>query len=281
MNMKDTEINFLNKFICDATGVALTKEKVYLLEARLLPILEKHKIPSMSDLVKILQTTADKTLKKEVVDSLMTHETLFFRDTTPFDQFSEVTLPYLLKARESTKKIRIWSSGCSSGQEPYSLAIQLADREPLLQGWDIEILATDVSSAIIEKAKEGVYTQFEVQRGLPVQALVKYFEKDEQKWKVKDTLKSKIRFQTFNLLDDPFLLGKFDVIFCRNVLIYFELETKQNILKNFSKVLQPDGFLNLGGSESTMGISDEFTTYPNTKGMYVKVGHEELSKVRA
>lgn len=279
--MKDSDITFLNKFIHDASGVALTKEKVYLLEARLQPVLDKHKIPTMPDLVKILQSNADENLKKEVVDALMTHETLFFRDTTPFEQFSEVILPYLLKTRQNEKKIRIWSSGCSSGQEPYSIAIQLADREPLLAGWNIEILATDISSAIVEKAKEGIYSQFEVQRGLPIQNLVKYFVKDEQKWKVKDSLKSRIKFDTFNLLNDPILLGKFDVIFCRNVLIYFELETKQTILQRFSKVLKPDGFLTLGGSESVIGVSDEFTTYPKTKGMYVKIGHEELQKAKA
>lgn len=279
--MKDTDINFLNKFICDATGVALTKEKVYLLEARLLPILEKHKIPSMQDLVKIIQTTTDNNLKREVIDALMTHETLFFRDTKPFEQFSDIILPYLMKARESTKKIRIWSAGCSSGQEPYSLAIQLADRESILHNWDIEILATDISAPIIEKAKEGEYSQFEVQRGLPVQALVKYFEKDDQKWKAKDIIKSRIKFETFNLLDDPSRLGTFDVIFCRNVLIYFELETKQKVIERFSKLLPSDGFLNLGGSETTLGISDQFTTYPDTKGMYVKIGHEELQKAKA
>ena len=280
--MKELEIQFLNNMIRETSGVVLTKEKAYLLEARLQPILQKHNFKDHGALVTSLQKTADKNLKREVIEALMTNETLFFRDQNPFDQFNALILPYLIKERETTKQIRIWSAGCSTGQEPYSLAMALLEQKSKYPDWKFEILATDISTQAIEKAKEGVYSQFEVQRGLPIQYMVKYLEKDDQKWKIKPEVKKMVNFQYFNLLENPVLFGKFDIIFCRNVLIYFDIDVKRNILSYFSTSLRPDAFLLLGGSESTLGVSDIFSPKENTKGIYVlKQNQKQNNKTNA
>lgn len=277
--MKDFEINYLNKLIFENSGVLLTKEKAYLLEARLQPVLQKYALINFAKLVEVLQKENDISLKRDVVEALMTNETLFFRDLNPFEQFKTVLLPNLLKMREKVKHIRIWSAGCSTGQEPYSLSMIMLEQQQKYPDWRFEIFATDISTSAIEKAIEGSYSQFEVQRGLPVNYLVKYMKKEDQKWIVKDDVKKLVKFQYFNLLENPILLGKFDIIFCRNVLIYFDLSIKQKILSYFSQSLRPDGFLILGGSESVFGLSDCYISKEDVKNAYVLKNYKEEIKV--
>lgn len=277
--MKEFEIQYLNNLILETSGVLLTKEKAYLLEARLQSTLQKYNLNNFSELVDALQKKQDKNLKRDVVEALMINETLFFRDLSPFEQFSTILLPYLLEQRKTTKHIRIWSAGCSTGQEPYSLAMAILEQQQKYPDWRFEIFATDISTNAIEKAIIGTYSQFEVQRGLPIQHLIKYMHKEDQKWTINDEVKKLIKFQYFNLLENPLLLGKFDIIFCRNVLIYFDIDIKQKILSYFSQSLRPDGFLILGGSESTFGISDFYTHKENTKNVYVLKQQEDKKKI--
>ncbi len=174
----------------------------------------------------------------------------------------------LLKARAAKRHIRIWSAACSSGQEPYTLAMLLTEAQAQLAGWNIEILATDLSTDILDRAQSGLYTQFEVQRGLPIQLLVKYFKQEGDRWQISPAIRSMVRYRCFNLLDDPTSLGHFDVIFCRNVLIYFDQPTKSRVLDRLSRLMPPDGYLFLGGAETVLGITDRFQTLTDNRGIY-------------
>jgi chemotaxis protein methyltransferase CheR len=201
---------------------------------------------------------------------MTTNESSFFRDLKPFDQFRSFILPQLTKARAQRRAIRIWSAACSSGQEPYSLAMLLSEEKEKLAGWQIEIFATDISTEILAKAEQGVYSQFEVQRGLPIQLLVKYFRQEGERWRINPAMRGMVRYKCLNLLDDFSSYGPFDVIFCRNVLIYFEQATKTKVLDRLSRVLEPDGFLYLGGAETIIGITDKFQS-ASERGIYTPV----------
>ena len=246
----------------------LTRDKSYLLESRLLPVARKHNLKSLDDMVPIVRSRPTGDLMKEIVEAMTTNESFFFRDIKPFEQFTGFVLPALLKARADKKLIRIWSAACSSGQEPYTLAMLLAEQQAKMAGWRVEILATDLSTEILEKAEAGQYSQFEVQRGLPIQYLVKYFKQQGDRWQIDAGLRGRVKFRTFNLLEDPTSLGTFDVIFCRNVLIYFDQPTKTTVLAKLHRILAPDGFLYLGGAETVLGISDKFQAAPEHRGIY-------------
>ena len=249
----------------------LAPEKLYLVESRLMPIARKRGAENLDALVADLRQSPESgPLVKEVTDAMTTNESFFFRDIKPFDQFQKLVLPYLLQARAQTKRVRIWSAACSSGQEPYSLTIVLREMAAKLAGWRFEILATDISNEMLEKSKAGIYSQFEVQRGLPVTYLVKYFTQMGDKWKIDPSLREIIQFREFNLLHDTAGLGQFDVVFCRNVLIYFDNATKAAILERIAKVMPTDGFLYLGGAETVFGISDKFQQYETERGIYVR-----------
>jgi chemotaxis protein methyltransferase CheR len=199
---------------------------------------------------------------------MTTNESLFFRDVKPFEQFRRLVLPRLLEARAHTRQIRVWSAACSSGQESYSLAMVLAEEGSRLQGWKLDLLGTDISKAMVERARAGSYSQFEVQRGVPPALLKKYFEADGERWKIASALRPMTRFREFNLLDDPAPLGQFDVVFCRNVLIYFDQPTKAKILAQIARRMPADGLLYLGGSETVFGITDQFEPVPGERGVY-------------
>jgi chemotaxis protein methyltransferase CheR len=197
---------------------------------------------------------------------------LFFRDMKPFDQFRNLVIPQLAETRQGAKKIRIWSAAASSGQEPYSIAIILSELQNLLSGWELEIVATDISVEMLNRARSGLYTQFEVQRGLPIATLVKYFKQVGEKWRLDAGVRSMVKFKEFNLLDDPATLGKFDVVFCRNVLIYFDQQTKSEVLERIAKSMPKDGVLYLGGAETVLGITDKFVPITGHRGMYGLAG---------
>jgi chemotaxis protein methyltransferase CheR len=266
MNIDD--FNLLSKLIKDRSGLTLTKDKAYLLESRLLPVARKWNLKSLDELVMRLRTRSEAGLVRDVVEAMTTNESFFFRDIKPFDQFKQVVLPYLTQARGANRSIKVWSAACSSGQEPYTLGMLLKEEKQKLIGWNVDILATDLSTEILAKAQAGLYSQFEVQRGLPIQLLVKYFKQAGDRWQIDSAIREMVRYRPFNLLDDLSGLGQFDVIFCRNVLIYFDQPTKQMVLERMAKQLAPDGFLYLGGAETVVGITDKFQPMANHRGIY-------------
>ena len=266
--MTGEEFDFLCKMLKDRSGLVLTRDKAYLLESRLLPVARKCSLKSVDELVAAVRSRPNGDLARDIVEAMTTNESFFFRDIKPFDQFKNFVLPALMKSRAARRQIRIWSAACSSGQEPYTLAMLLAEEQAKLAGWSIDILASDLSTEILDKAQAGHYSQFEVQRGLPIQYLVKYFKQQGERWQIDAAIRNRVRFRVFNLLDEPASLGGFDVIFCRNVLIYFDQLTKTTVLDRLSRVLAPDGFLYLGGAETVLGISDKFHAAADNRGIY-------------
>ena len=269
--MTNDEFDFLCKLLRDRSGLVVTRDKAYLLESRLLPIARKHGLKSLDELAAVVRARPIGDLVREIVEAMTTNESSFFRDIKPFDQFKSFVLPTLMKARAQRRQIRIWSAACSSGQEPYTLAMMFAEQKAALADWSFEIVATDLSTEILEKAEAGLYSQFEVQRGLPIQLLLKYFKQQGERWQIDAGLRSRVRFKQFNLLDDPASLGVFDAIFCRNVLIYFDQATKTQVLERLSRVLAADGYLYLGGAETVLGISERFQPVADNRGIYAPV----------
>ena len=214
----------------------------------------------------------------DVVEAMTTNETFFFRDKIPFDHFKDSVLPDLIKARANRKSLRIWCAAASTGQEPYSLAMILKDFAQALSGWRVEIVATDLSLEVLEKCKSGIYSQFEVQRGLPIQKLVTHFKQIGETWQLNADIRAMVQFKPLNLLNDFSILGKFDVIFCRNVLIYFEQATKADVLNRMMKANEADGYLFLGAAETVVGLTDAYRPCQQRRGVYLpKVASPSLA----
>ena len=249
------------------SGIVLTADKGYMLETRLSGLMKRDGIASLDLLAQKLREGRAEPLLREVVEALTTNESSFFRDGKPFDHLRKL-LPKLHATRPAGQPIRIWSAACSTGQEAYSCAMILAEMKPLLGNRSFEIFGTDLSRDVVERAREGCFTQFEVQRGLPVQMLVKFFRQEGGKWRISPELRKATRFEERNLLSDHRLLGRFDVIFCRNVLIYFDTPTKAQVLGAMSSMLAPDGVLYLGGAETVLGITDRLHAIPGERGAY-------------
>jgi chemotaxis protein methyltransferase CheR len=262
------DYDFLRKCLKERSGLVLTADKEYLLESRLLPVARKSGLATLGDLVAALKSAADPSLMTEVVEAMTTNESFFFRDKVPFEHFRLTIMPALLEARRSARAIRIWCAAASTGQEPYSLAMCLKDMEREVLGWRIEILATDLSAEVLQKARLGIYSQFEVQRGLPIQLLVKYFTRNGESWEIAPELRTMVRFRQLNLLADFSQLGMFDVVFCRNVLIYFDTETKIDVLNRLARITAHDGYLLLGAAETVVGLTDRFKMLPDRRGLY-------------
>jgi len=268
--MKPEDFELFSTLVRQRSGLVLTPEKAYLLESRLVPVARKHSLKSLEDLAQSLRAKRDEALMFDITEAMTTNESFFFRDTKPFTSFQKLLLPRLLAARAGTKQIRIWSAASSSGQEAYSLAMVCAEEAAKLQGWKVEIIGTDLSREMVTRAKSGIYSQFEVQRGLPVTHLVKYFQQIAgDKWQVKDSLRQMVQFREGNLLTDLGISGSFDVVFCRNVLIYFDMPTKTRVLGTISGLVPTDGYLLLGGAETVLGVSDKFKIIPGEHGLYV------------
>ncbi len=259
------------------SGLMLTRDKVYLLENRLMPVARKRKMKGLDELLDAVRRDKDEGLINEFVEAMTTNETFFFRDAKPFEQLRETILPRFMKHRADVKKLRIWCAAACTGQEPYSIAMVLRESFPNLADWRIEIIGTDISKAVLDRARAGVYSQFEVQRGLPVKYLIKYFHQDETRWQIDDSIRSMVSFREFNLLNSLAPIGRCDIVFCRNVLIYFGPETKTQVLDGISELLPPDGVLYLGGAETVLGISDKFSPMPNHSGVYAIAGYEDAS----
>ena len=268
--MTQREFEFLCKFLKERSGLMLLPTKQYLVESRLMPVVRRAKLAGIGELVKRLQEPAAEALRVEVTEAMTINESFFLRDKIPFDRFRDTMLPGLLSARRPRKRIRIWCAAAATGQEPYSLAMILDAAASMLEGWRVEILATDISHEMIERARAGTYNQFEVQRGLPVQMLLKHFEQVGDQWRINEKLRGLVQFRQMNLLDDFASLGTFDVIFCRNVLIYFDTSTKVAVLERLSQVLARDGFLVLGAAETVVGLTGAFVPHPDKRGLYVR-----------
>jgi chemotaxis protein methyltransferase CheR len=270
--MKPEDFDFIAQILKKRSGLVVAKDKLYLLESRLLPLARKRGIADMHELVASIRRFPDEILLRDITEAMTTNESFFFRDTRPFDQFRNHTLPALLKSRASQKYIRIWCAAASTGQEPYSLAMILKEEAYKLSGYRVEILATDLSREVLERARQGIYNQFEVQRGLPATMLNKYFKKVGNEWQISADIRSMVTYREFNLLNSMASLGKFDVIFCRNVLIYFDQETKGIVLNNIARLLPEDGFLYLGGTETILGVTEAFKQTPGQRSIYCPAG---------
>ena len=265
--MKD-ELDHLAQILKQRSGLVLTSDKTYLIESRLAPIARKEGMSNVSALLSALKSRRDEKLITAVVDAMTTNETFFFRDKTPFDQFKAEVLPTMSKTR--TGPIKVWNAACSTGQEPYSLVMMMEEARMQFPRITLDIIATDISQRCLDKAQSGLYTQFEIQRGLPIQLMVKNFEKVDEMWRISSKIRSSVRFKMLNLLDDLRVMGRQDVIFCRNVLIYFDVETKKRILDQMASLLADDGFLFLGAAETVLGITDCFKPMPGSRGLYIK-----------
>lgn len=252
------------------SGLIVGPEKQYLLEARLGPILTRLGLKGLDELAVHLRSSETELgeLERQVVEAMTTNESFFFRDDRPFAHFRTTALPKLLASRPAGARIRIWSAAASSGQEAYSLAMIMAEASSMLAGRAVEILGTDISREQLTRAKEGLYTQFEVQRGLPIQNLVRHFRKDGTGWRISDTLRGMVTFREWNLLSDLRPLGTFDIVFCRNVLIYFDGPTKTRVLNALAAQMAPDGLLYLGGAETVIGLTSRFGVAPGERGVY-------------
>jgi chemotaxis protein methyltransferase CheR len=266
--MNPWDFDFIAALLKQQSGLVLSKDKVYLLESRLVPVARKHGHGTLEALIGKLRSGGDSKLLREVVEAMTTNESFFFRDVKPFEVLQRETLPFLLQARAARKHIRIWSAACSTGQEPYSIAMILKEEAAKLAGWRIEIVGTDLSTEVLDRARGGLYSQFEVQRGLPIQMLLKYFSQKNEMWQISEELRSMVQFRQLNLLEDISALGQFDVVFCRNVLIYFDQPTKTRVLDRISRQMPQDGVLFLGGAETVLGISERFKPMPGQRGVY-------------
>lgn len=251
------------------SGLALPREKAYLLESRLGPIARARQLANVNALAALIQIQPDEALIADIVDAMTNNETFFFRDRIPFELLSGAMLPALRKARAATRTIRIWCAAASTGQEPYSIAMILADQAAQWQGWTVEIVATDLSRRALARAEAGGYSQFEVQRGLPIAMLLRHFEKLGECWQLHRRIRDMVQFRQVNLCDPFAHLGQFDIIFCRNVLMYLDGAIKNDILGRIRRQTAGDGYLVLGAAETVLGTSGAFRPDWNNRGLYV------------
>jgi chemotaxis protein methyltransferase CheR len=263
------DFDYLRQLLRQRSGLVLSAEKQYLAESRLLPVARKHALAGLTELVAKLKADTAAPLGTDVVEAMTTNESFFFRDKVPFEHFRDTVMPALLAARAREKRLRIWCTACATGQEPYSLAMSLKGFGAALAGWRIEIVATDLSNDVLDKAKAGIYSQFEVQRGLPIQLLVKFFAQIGDAWQIVPEIRAMVKFRPLNLLNDFSALGTFDLVFCRNVLIYFDQETKVGVLNRIARQMPADGFLVLGAAETVVGLTDAFKPMLEKRGLYV------------
>ena len=247
---------FLQEHVHSRVGIVLEDNKHYLFESRLAPIVKQHGLASINDLCVLLRAKRDIALAHQVVEAMTTNETYFFRDPAQYDAIRTVLLPKLKQQRADTRKLRFWSAASSTGQEAYTLAMLLLENG--FQDWNIQILGTDFSEKVVERARGGIYQQIEVNRGLPAALLIKYFRRTGLDWQLSEQVRKMVRFETIDLRQNMRALGPFDLVFCRNVMIYFDNETKRNIMKEIHSTLFRDGWLLLGGSETAFSLEERF-----------------------
>jgi len=267
--MMPADYEYLRKLLKERSGLILSADKQYLVESRLLPVAHRAGMADLTELVAKLKSAREQPLVTEVAEAMTTNESFFFRDKLPFEHFRNVIMPVLLAARPLRRPIRIWCAAAATGQEPYSLAMSLKEMGEKVTGREIEIVATEFSTQVLEKAKTGLFSQFEVQRGLPIRLLIKYFAQLGDTWQINPDVRAMVQFRAFNLLHDFAPLGRFDLVFCRNVLIYFDHETKTQVLDRVARITEPDGYLVLGAAETVVGLTESFRPLPEHRGLYV------------
>lgn len=269
--MTSDDFAFVCRLVRDRSAIVLEPGKEYLVEARLTPVARKHSLGSIGELVSRLRLSTEIELRTRVIEAMVTTETSFFRDLTPFENLRKTVLPGLIAARTKEKKLNVWSAACSTGQEPYSFVIMLRDHFPELASWRVSVLATDLSVDVLARAREGVYSQIEANRGLPAKAMVSHFRQEGTGWKLNDDIRAAVEFREMNLVRPWPVMPKMDVIFLRNVMIYFDVDTKKAILSRVAKVLNPDGYLILGAAETTLNLDDSFRRVESLKGGFYKL----------
>ncbi len=271
MNISREDFDYVSRLVHAHSGVLLEPGKEYLVEARLQPLVRKEELDSISTLVARLRASAPNGLHQRVIEAMTTNETSFFRDMHPFEALRKSVFPELLERRRSERRLRIWSGACSTGQEPYSLVMLLRENFAELEGWSCEIVATDIATDVLARACAGRYTHHEVSRGLPAPYLVKYFRKQGADWEINEEVRREVQFVAMNLTKQWPLLPKMDVVLMRNVLIYFDLETKKQIFAKLRRQMAPDGYLLLGAAETTLGIDDSFERVSGDKSGWFRL----------
>lgn len=273
MKLASAEVASVAGLVMDLCGILLDESKGYLIESRLAPIARHHGLDSYAELVRQARLAYDKQLLNQIIDAITTNETLFFRDESPFEALRHKALPELIDAKVKTafpRRIRIWSAACSTGQEPYSIAMTLHDLIPDIHSWDISILATDICDSAIEQASKGEYSSFEVERGMKPQYLERFLARRHGNWKVRDEIRALVAFRHLNLMSPFTGLGPFDVVFCRNVAIYFTPEGRRGVFQRIAQTLTRDGYLFVGCAESLADLGPQFTPHHHCRGMFYR-----------
>jgi chemotaxis protein methyltransferase CheR len=268
VQISDSSIRILAGLLEARTGQQLTKSRRWRLETALSALLRERGISSLDELITILVMGKEPSLSEKVVEALLNNETYFFRDRTPFDIIERHALPQLMQRRAATKRLRIWSAGCSTGQETYSLAMLFAQEPEKWRGWTIDILGTDISGACVDRARSGIYTQFEVQRGLAISQMIKWFEECDGGWRAVEALRRSLRFQVHNILEAPPHPRGFDIVLCRNVLLYLTPERKTLSFERIASGMAEDGWLMLGAGETVIGQTNKLGADINARGLY-------------
>jgi chemotaxis protein methyltransferase CheR len=266
VQISDSSSRILAGLLEARTGQQLTMSRRWRIETALSSLLRERGIATLDELITILVMGKEPGLSNQVVEALLNNETYFFRDRSPFDLLERSVLPEI--AQRASRRLRIWSAGCSTGQEVYSLAMMFAENETAWRGWTIDILGTDVSGEVVDRARAGVYTQFEVQRGLGIGQTIKWFEESDEGWRVVEGLRRPIRFQVHNILEPPPHPGQFDIVLCRNVLLYLNAEKRRAAFDRLASAMAPDGWLMLGAGETVIGQTKRLKTDPQARGLY-------------
>jgi len=258
MTISANDFHYISKLVQDLSAIVLEPGKEYLVESRIQPLAKKEGLDSIEDLVKQLQLAPQNGLRTKVVDAMTTNETSFFRDIHPFETLKKFIIPDLIKKREASRELNIWCGASSSGQEPYTLAMVLRENFPQLKSWKIKYISSDISYEMLERCKKGIYSQLEINRGLPATLMVKYFERHGTEWQFKEDLRKMIEFRYINLAENWPVMPKMDLVMLRNVLIYFDIDMKKNILNKIQNLIRPDGYLFLGAAETTLNLNESF-----------------------
>lgn len=266
MPLTSFDLDLVRKLVRERSGIVLGPDKNYLIESRLTPVAKLNGLDSLEQLCLRLRAANSTVLQRQVIEAMTTNETLFFRDAHPFETLTKVVLPDMMARRQTQKRLTIWCAAASTGQEPYSIAMAIRDQLPSLASWQLRIVATDIAADILARAKAGLYSQLEVSRGLPPAFLARYFSKAGNEWQIKDEVKRMVEFRELNLLESYGAVGTADVVLMRNVLIYFDLEMKRQILGKVRRTLAPDGYFFLGGAETTLNIDEAYERLPGDRG---------------
>lgn len=279
MQVSDSSSRILAGLLEARTGQQLTMSRRWRIETALAALLRERGIPTLDELITILVMGREPSLATQVVEALLNNETYFFRDRAPFDLLARAALPKLAQRRQQTKRLTIWSAGCSTGQEAYSLAMLFAEDPLRWAGWTIDILGSDVSETAVRRARDGSYSQFEVQRGLGITQMIRWFEETDNGWRAVEPLRRMVRFQVHNLLEPPPHPGTFDIVLCRNVLLYLNSERRGQVFDRMANAMAPDGWLMMGAGETVIGQTRRFEADPDARGLYRPMDSGQASRI--